>query len=73
MNHNYEGMAFALYVKDSEENKPFSYLPKNMPRCGDYHPKDTAINEESSVEGNDAKQTSLSIFFLVSTFLRINL
>ena len=73
MNHNYEGMAFALYVKDSEENKPFSYLPKNMPRCGDYHPKDTAINEESFEKENDAKQSALSIFFVLFTFLSINL
>ena len=39
-------MAVALYVKDEVDNKPFSYLPKNMPRCHNYHPKDIAINEE---------------------------
>ena len=46
--HNYEGMGVALYVKDEIDNKPFSYLPNNMPRCHNCHPKDIAINEESA-------------------------
>ena len=42
-------MGLSLYVKDVVDNKPFSYVPENIPRCHNnyYHPKDIAINEES--------------------------
>ena len=70
--HNYEGMAVALYVKDEVDNKPFSYLPKNMPQCHNYHPKDTAINEEPrqfpEKEESSARVPLITVLFLILPF-----
>ena len=61
--HNYEGMAVSLYVKDQEENKPFTYLPRNMPRCHNYHPKNIAIKEEAEdSQENSAQIAKITVF-----------
>jgi hypothetical protein len=69
--HNYEGMGVALYVKDEIDNKPFSYLPKNMPRCHNYHPKDIAINEESAQKslGSSAFPSIFATLCIILSFL----
>jgi len=69
-------MGVAFYVKDEVDNKPFSYLPKNMPRCHNYHPKDIAINEESarlnkSASSKDPILTGLLVFIIIILFLSI--
>ncbi|CAG5109977.1 Oidioi.mRNA.OKI2018_I69.chr2.g4438.t1.cds [Oikopleura dioica] len=67
--HNYEGMAVALFVKDRDENKPFSYLPKNMPRCHHYHPKNIAIDEEPIRQNSSSGITASTLFLFIFLIL----
>ncbi|CAG5076451.1 Oidioi.mRNA.OKI2018_I69.PAR.g8463.t1.cds [Oikopleura dioica] len=46
--HNSQGMAVALNVEDKEENKPFSYLPEDFPRCADYDPTSYSTPKKAS-------------------------
>ena len=65
-------MAVALYVKDDEENKPFSYLPMDMPRCHNYHPKDIAINEKPVSRTSSFKITEFCPFLFALTLFLFN-
>ncbi|CAG5111666.1 Oidioi.mRNA.OKI2018_I69.chr2.g5946.t1.cds [Oikopleura dioica] len=57
--HNAQGMAVALNVEDKEENKPYSYLPKDFPTCADYDP--------TTLKKNSLKKTWFKRFLAIIT------
>ena len=63
----YGGMGAFIEIKDDSLNRPYSYLPDDFPRCGNY--KTTQMpkikSDEPTGDGENGTRLAASAFFLI--------
>ena len=68
--HLYGGMSAFIEIKDELLNRPYSYLPHDFPRCGDYKASQMPKIETDDPTGGGACLTvSVLILFVTQIFV----